>query len=137
MAKRSSESLLELPDVTDLPPSFVSADLLNEGKTGKHYPKTISILDEATALLKEAHFLREAEGRLKLIKARLTEIIREEGWDGMRSGRFCCMSRYQAGRKTLDRALLVENGVTPEQIEASFKVGDPITVVELPEIVED
>lgn len=95
------------------------------------------IEEEARLLLTEAHSLREAEGRLKLIKARLTEIIREEGWDGIRSGRFCCMPRYQAGRKTLDRTLLVENGVTPEQIEASFKVGGPITVVELPEIMGD
>lgn len=126
MAKRSNEALSELPETTEL--SAVGT------YTSELYGTRMNIKTEVQKLLLEAHTLREAEGRLKAVKARLSTIIREEGMEGVRHGNLCCITRYQAGRRSLDRTLLVENGVTPEQIEMSMKVGDPITVVELPEM---
>lgn len=125
MGKRSNESLEVLPETGDLPDLKISSDL---------YGTRMTVRQEAQKLLAEAHQLREAEGRLKSIKARLAEIIREEGLDGLRHGMLCCIPRYQAGRRSLDRGLLIDNGVTPEQIEMSMRQGEPITVVELPEM---
>lgn len=126
MPKRSNESLEALPSVKELRNSKIKSEF--------YHGAAMTQQTEAEKLLYEAHTLREAEGRLKKIKARLAEIAREEGLDGLRHGNLCCIVRYQDGRRSLDRTLLVENGVTPEQIEMSTRQGDPITIVELPEI---
>jgi hypothetical protein len=44
---------------------------------------------------------------------------------GFRLESLCFVARLMPGRRTLDRLLLVENGVDPEVIDASMKLGEP------------
>jgi hypothetical protein len=117
MAKRSDEQLYTLPEI-------LHSDFEMQQK------------DEICRLLREAHEQKlladAADKRLKKAKARLTELL--QGTPGARSGEFCCIIGWQGGRETLDRTLLVENGVTPEQIKKSMKKGDGSWRVELPRI---
>lgn len=90
-------------------------------------------------LLREAHSIKGFEKRLKEIKTEISEIIQAQGLaaDGMlgvRSGDKCAIVRWQGGRKSLSKELLIENGVSPAQIEASEKQGEGYWIVELPEI---
>lgn len=112
MGKRSDESLYALPDQSK---------------------------GELAALLAEAHSLRDAESRLKEVKKRIVELVQEQGLGadgklGARSGEFCTVIRWQDGRASLDRALLVEAGVTAAQLAAGTKVGQGNWVCELPRI---
>jgi hypothetical protein len=129
MAKRSNETLESLPELSEvIPDTRIVSELYDGIRMTKQ--------DETRRLLAEAHLLRESEKRLKLVKAKLAENIREEGYEAVRDGIFCCVLRYQDGKESLDRSLLVENGVTPEQIMMSMKRGNPFTVVELSEMSE-
>ena len=111
MAKRSDEVLYALPETTEL-----------------RSAATV----ELNALLTEAHSLAGVESRLKQIKDRIKELA--QGYPGVRYGDLCAIVRFQTGKKSLDRALLVENGVTPEQLEAGTKEGAGYWVCELPRI---
>lgn len=113
MAKRSDEKLYELPDPTEV--------------LGESQPA-----NRVKALLLEAYGLRDAESRLKAIKAELKESL--AGSSGVRYNNQCCIVRFQSGKRSLKVDLLIENGVTPEQIEASTKEGEPYYVCELPVI---
>jgi len=118
MAKRSDHTLLTLPNVDDL-----AADKRNK----------------LTALLREAHSLKQAEERLKAVKKEIVEMVQQEGLAsegnmGVRSGDLCSIVRWQGGRKMLDKALLVEAGVTAAQIEAGTKEGEGFWMCELPVI---
>lgn len=121
MAKRSDEQLYNLPETSAA------------SRGARH---------KLDALLREAHSLRDAEKRLKQVREEIREIIQqqdlvsEDGTLGVRHGEMCCVVRYQQGRRTLDRELLVENGVTPAQIEGSFKEGAPFYVCEFHTIGE-
>lgn len=88
---------------------------------------------ELSALLREAHSLTGAAKRLSEIKERIAQ-LQENYPSGMRAGDLCCLVRWQDGRQTLNKELLVENGVTPEQIKASYKQGNGSWYVELPKI---
>lgn len=94
------------------------------------------------ALLREAHSLRQLEKRLKEVKAEILEIIQqqdladEDGHLGCRLGELCAVGSFNKGRRTLDRTLLIENGVTPGQIEASMKQGADFWKLELQVIGE-
>jgi hypothetical protein len=95
-------------------------------------------------LLREAHSLRQVEKRLKEVKSEIIELLQsqenlqtEDGKLGCRAGELCCMARFQSGRRSLDREMLVENGVTPAQIESSFKTGPDFWVLELAAIGEE
>jgi hypothetical protein len=115
MAKRSSDLLYTLPDVDTL-----AADKKNK----------------LSALLREAHSLKEAEARLKAVRAEIVEMVQAEGLAaeghlGARSGNLCCVVRWQQGRKTLDRALLVDAGVTPAQLDMGTKEGQGYWMCEL------
>lgn len=116
MAKRSDESLSQLQEVKDL----LSDDPQQANRV--------------TALLKESTSLRGAEKRLKEIKKELTDLL--AGTSGTRVGNQCCIVRFQGGKSSLKVDLLVENGVTPEQIKASTMTGEGYYVVELPYIGE-
>lgn len=117
MAKRSSDSLVQLQTVSDL------------------FGDDAVQANQVAILLKEATSLRGAEKRLKEIKVLLKEAL--SGAPGVRQGNQCCIVRFQAGKASLKPALLVENGVTPEQIEASTTRGEGYYVCELPFIGED
>lgn len=115
--KRSDDQLYTLPEVSDIRQSR---------------PKT-----EISALLREAHSLTGAAKRLKEIKDRLTEIIQEQGLAndgrlGVRDGPRCVIIHWQDGKRSLNRELLVEAGVTIEQLEAGLKQGAGSWVCELP-----
>ena len=118
MAKRSDDQLYTLPETSAA------------SKAAKF---------KLDALLKEAHTIRHFEKRLKEIKTEISEIIQAQGLaaDGMlgvRSGQYCAIVRYQNGKRSLSKELLVENGVSPAVIAASEKQGDGYWLVELPEI---
>lgn len=115
MAKRSDEKLYELPDPTEV--------------LGASQPA-----NRVKALLLEAYGLRDAANRMTAIKAELKEAL--AGSSGVRHGNQCCIVRFQNGKKTLKVDLLIENGVTPEQINASMKESEPYYVCELPVIGE-
>ncbi len=116
MAKRSDEILLNLPETKAA------------SKGVKHKLDT---------LLREAHSLRQVEKRLKEVKTEIIELLQQQdlvtddGKLGCRAGDLCAIARFQKGRATFSRELAVENGITPEQIEASFKQGSDFWVLEL------
>ena len=112
MAKRSNESLYEFSETKSLG---------DKSKTNR-----------LNALLREAHSLRDAIERLKKVKEEIVELA--QGYEGLRFGKLCVCVRWQDGRRTLNRELLVENGVTPQQIELSMKQGEGGWVCELPQI---
>jgi|SRR5579859_3191133 len=119
MGKRNDDSLYSLPEAKDCSP-FTKAEL--------------------SALIREAHSLREADKRLEEVKKRIADIIREEGLVseegvfGARVGNLCCIVSEMPGRKTFNRELAIEAGIMPAQIEASMKQGAPSVRCELPEI---
>lgn len=118
MGKRSDESLYSLPETKAA------------GKAAKN---------KLDALIREAHSIKGFERRLKEIKSEISELIQQhglaaEGTLGVRSGDKCAIVRWQNGRKTLRKELLIENGVSPEQIAMSETEGEGYWVVELPEI---
>lgn len=125
MAKRSDESLAQLPEV-DLP---------------KRLPPLSQIADTdvsslpISVLLVEAHALKQAEARAKAVKQRIRELVHEEGYgEGVRCLGVCAIIRWQAGRRSLSREKLIDNGVTPRQIEASMVEGEGYWMCELPTI---
>lgn len=93
------------------------------------------------ALIREAHSLRGLEKRKKEVSAEIVELIQAQGLGdgerlGCRSGNLCAVIRYQSGRRSLDKELLIENGVTPRQIEASMKEGTGYWICDLNAIGE-
>lgn len=54
------------------------------------------------------------------------EVIQEKvGWTGFRHEQFCFYASRVAGRKTLDKMLLLENGCPASVLNASYKEGQP------------
>lgn len=119
---RSDETLMQLPETKAA------------SKGVKHKLDT---------LLREAHSLRHVEKRLKEVKTEIIELLQqqdlatEDGKLGCRAGELCCMARFQKGRRSFDRELAVEAGITPEQIESSMKQGPDFWVLELAAIGQD
>jgi hypothetical protein len=89
----------------------------------------LTTADEIGYLIHEAHQLRNCESRLKQAKSRLCELA--QGRE-IRVGNNCCRVLWHDGKRTLDRELLVENGVTPKQIADSMKQGEGGWSCELP-----
>lgn len=88
-----------------------------------------SQMDTAISLMTEditlAELISNANDRRKEIKAELAPILQEHDLPGLRHGQ---MALYFGGEKTkwsLDRKLLLENGVTPQQIQDSMKESKP------------
>jgi hypothetical protein len=115
MAKRSDENLFQLPTTQEAIQS--KRDRV-----------------ELEALLREAHSLSDAARRLSEVKKRIIELA--QGTPGVRYNNLCAIVRYQDGKLSLDRALLVEAGVTPLQLESGTKRGEGYWVCELPKIGE-
>lgn len=123
MAKRSDEKLIDILEVSACPKICQP---------------------ELRALVREGHSLRQLITRLDEIKKRIAQIVIEEqgiinnaGVYGVRDGPHCVIVRQQAGKRTLNRELLIENGVSPSQIEASMKEGQGFNVVEFEAITGD
>lgn len=117
--KRSDDQLLNLPETS---------------------AASRGVRHKLDTLLREAHSLKGVEKRLKEIKTEIVDLVQQhglvadDGTIGTRVGDLCCVVGYRAGRRSLDRELLVENGVSPAQIEMSFKEGEGYWVCELPSI---
>ena len=118
MGKRSDDTLYALPETKEA---------------------TAAARKELDVLLKRAHELKTAEAEFKQVKSRISEIVQAQGLAGdgalgVRKGNLCCIVRYQNGRESLRRDLLVENGVDIEILERSTVRGEGFWVCELPEI---
>ncbi len=109
MAKRSDETLYALPETKEI---FKGQARL-----------------ELEQLLTEAHSLTHVEKRLKEIRNRIVELVK--GNYGVRLNNNCAIVRFQSGQSRLVKELLIENGVTPQQIEDSTKQGEGYWVCEL------
>jgi len=106
--KNESVKYRELPLVSALPkPAFSKAK---------------NLLEELESLTET---LRAAEKREKEVKAELEGIQDKSGWEGLRYGVLCFVARKMEGRETLDRAKLLENGVSPKIIAKSIVKGEP------------
>ncbi len=123
MAKRSEEVLYNLPETKAA------------SKGVKHKLDT---------LLREAHSLRQVEKRLKEVKSEIIEILQtqdslttDDGKLGCRAGELCAIARFQQGKRSFNREMAVEAGVTPEQIEASMKQGADFWMLELAAIGQE
>lgn len=122
--QRSEESLDKLPDIA---------------QPEDNSPHTAARV-ELRGLVEQAVSLRYAEKRLGEIKKRIAQIVRDQAfisedgklW-GFRDGVWgtAVVVRDQTGRKTLSREKLIEAGVTPAQIDASWTTGAGYTVVEI------
>lgn len=123
MAKRTDENLANIIEVSQCPKE---------------------IQPELRELVREGAFLRTQVAQLEKIKQRIAQIVVEEyglcddkGKYGVRDGPHAVIVRQQQGRETLNRELLIENGVTPFQIAASMKRGAGFNVVEFEEMTGD
>ena len=86
---------------------------------------------KAQDLMEEANFLRESieplSDRFREILDELQNIQTRNHLDGLRCGLTAFRYTETKGRRTLNRDLLIENGVPPKVIESSYKVGEPGT----------
>ena len=87
--------------------------------------KRAILLIEQDADLAES--IAEAEGLRKTGKEELAELARKYGLEGsgMRWGPYTVYYGGEQTKRTLNLALLIENGVSVDQIEASYKEGQP------------
>lgn len=117
---RSDDNLTALPDYASL-------------KKAPSKARTIQLLTEAHQLRKVT---AEAADRLTEIKSELTQIQILNDLPGLRYNQFCFMAVERTGRRTLSKEKLIDNGVEPEVIEASYAEGDPYMQCELQVIGE-
>ncbi len=100
----------KLPTVTDL-----------GTETRQRVITLLETLDQVTA---EKAKLVDREDDLK---QELVKLQKETGRVGFRYGWLCFVAQPVAGRKTLDKMALIENGVPAATIAASYKEGEPGT----------
>lgn len=113
MARRSDESLMQLPELDEL-------------------EKSKKVRERIKQLRLEAEELQQGVKRLAEIRKELVELTQKYGQ--VRIGDFCIFCTWTDGRQTLSKELLIENGVTPNQIKQSMKRGDGNWKLELPTI---
>lgn len=86
-------------------------------------------------LLQEGHQLRkvmsEADERLKEIKAELAQIQMMNDLPGLRYNEFCFIAVEREGKSTLNKELLIDQGVDPAVIFAAMKKGNSYIQTEL------
>jgi hypothetical protein len=113
-AKSESRHADKAPRYEDLP--LVS---VFDKKDMKH---SIDLMYESIEIQQQEKALaaRKAE-----IKDLLVAIAQRHKVEGMRHGRIAVYYNGEKTRRTLDRGLLIENGVTPQQIEDSMKESKP------------
>lgn len=112
---RSAETLESLPDYGAL-------------KKAPSRPRAIQLLNEGHQLRK---VMAEADERLKEIKSELSQIQLINDLPGLRIGNLCFIATERAGKSSLNKELLIDNGVTPSQIAASMKAGNSYVQTEL------
>lgn len=67
---------------------------------------------------------RRREDRIKELKTKIEQICSWSHQPGYRHGELFLTSKYSEGRESMDTALLMENGVTAQQIKDSKKRGE-------------
>jgi hypothetical protein len=117
---RSNETLTSLADFAEV-------------KKAPSRARAIQLLQYGHQLMAT---MRDAEQRLRETKNELAQIQILNDAEGLRYGDLCFMSSTISGRRSLDRTLLLENGVSPSQIEASMKQGESSLRMELCKIGE-
>ena len=100
---------------------FISLPLVESIKKKADRLKSIDLLDEAH-LLKST--IERQNARLDKIKDELLMIQEEYQLPGFRNGNLCFSASFQEGRRQLNKDLLIENGVGPDIIQASYKQGE-------------
>lgn len=71
------------------------------------------------------------------LKDELERLQKETGKTGFRHGWLCFTAQSVAGRKTLDKMLLLENGCPAAVLNASYKEGKPSTRVTFKHLDEE
>jgi hypothetical protein len=71
--------------------------------------------------------LEELEQEDEKLKNELEQLQCATGRSGFRYGLLCFISQKTKGRRTLDKMMLMENGVPAATIEQSYKEGAPST----------
>ena len=100
---------------------FVSLPTVESIRNKKERNKVIDLLEEGNLI--KASIDRESQ-RLDEIKDELLLIQEELELPGFRNGRNCFAATWRDGKRSLNKELLIENGVTPEQIQAGYKQGE-------------
>lgn len=86
--------------------------------------RVIALLESLDQVVTEMAKLADREDDLK---QELERLQAASGRPGFRYGWLCFVAQSVAGRKTLDKMLLLENGVSAKTIESSYKEGKPGT----------
>lgn len=86
--------------------------------------RTIALLESLDQLLIEKAKIMSREDDLKEELERLQKATKVPGF---RHGLLCFVAQTVAGRKTLDKELLLENGCPALVIATSYKIGAPYT----------
>lgn len=102
--------------------SFDDLPLVVESFKPKQHKGIIALLIELDRLTDEQE---NARNRIEEIKERLEELQTEAGVPGFQQDGLCFVSRTMPGRETLDKFLLIENGVKPSLIAKCMKTGKP------------
>ena len=84
--------------------------------------RTAPLLEELAEL---TDCMKRDSERIEQLKGLLESIQTKYGLSGLRFGNLAFRTLEVAGRRTLDKTLLVQNGVDPETIEASMKESAP------------
>lgn len=84
--------------------------------------KVICLLEALDHLVFEKNRIASREDE---IKDELEQLQRETGRNGFRYGWLCYRAQQISGRRTLDKFMLMENGVPAKTIEQSYKTGKP------------
>ena len=91
--------------------------------------KAPAIKATVIALLTRLDKVKTDKDRLDIeeddLKTELEVLQEKVGWTGFRHERFCFIASRIAGRKTLDKMLLLENGCPASVLNASYKEGQP------------
>lgn len=92
------------------------------------FRKCKALIEEMRELKEQAAAIEQQQADAKAAMIGLHE--KYKGWPGFRYGT-TAVYFAQKTRKTLDVKLLVENGVTAEQIEGSYRESKPWTEVQV------
>jgi hypothetical protein len=102
---------------------YINLPLINDLDTQPRQ-RVIALLERLDKLKEDLHKLGDEEDD---ILNELTRIQQETGRSGFRYGWLCFTAVKVAGRKSLDRLLLMENGCPAAVIQQSYKEGNPTT----------
>jgi hypothetical protein len=109
--KESAQELKKLPNVAGLEDITIR----------KRVMQLLEDLDQ-TVREKLALSIREDD-----LKEELEQLQKQSGKVGFRHGWLCFRAQQVAGRKTLDKMLLLENGCPASVLNSSYKTGKPTT----------